>query len=425
MRSETGKVQKVIKTEIIKSLIKCTLFLMLFVLWPLAGWTQTNKAVPRVEGNASALGRNLYEITADAAAGSSVSGLRRELELRFDVYNRLFRFDPSRLAAPLRVRVFGDKTAYDKYIVDRLGETRPGAVYLHYNEGARRELVINQGSPDAGSVVSHQAFIQYLRAFVPNPPGWMREGFAIYFSTLSVDAQGKTNYEENLLYLDPAKSLGGKLPSAKTILSSDVSKTPPKNGPQDSTGVPEDFQIASWALVSFLLSGNQDYFRALTDSFMLLSPSAGAAANSQAVLNRFAVWYNFDAMDRDFRAYLVSRKTYRELIEDGQKAYSLGDSMNAELAFMTAMDQRPSEYAPYYYLGLISYGEKDYDTAEQYYLSSLAKGADEALVNYALGVNAAAAGRAKDAGDYLRKAARADPAKYQTKVDELLKKIGE
>ena len=42
--------------------------------------------------------------------------LCREMELRFDVYNRLFRFNPAALPGPLRVVAFSDKAAYDSYV---------------------------------------------------------------------------------------------------------------------------------------------------------------------------------------------------------------------------------------------------------------------------------------------------------------------
>ena len=358
----------------------------------------------------------LYIITAGNGAGDAVNNIQREMELRFDVYNRLFRFDKSSLSAPLYVRVFGSDEDYDRYVAGQLGTFRPGAIYIHYNQPEKRELVIDLGSPKEASMLAHQAFIQYLCAFIPNPPPWLLEGFALYFSTLNYDSQGNPSYEENLQWLEAVKNLGEKLPSPKEILQIDDSENKPENF--------DEFQISSWALVSFLLNGGRDYFRDLTDCFMLLSPSADTTENTRVVAQRFSLWNDYDAMEKDFKIYLDSRKSYGDLIEDGRRAYSQGDLMNAELSFMTAMDLRPDEYIPRYYLGLLSYEEKNYDEAEQYYLGCLGKGADEALVNYALGINAAEAGRTTDAAGYLRKAAALDPGKYSARVEELLKKIG-
>ncbi|MDR3276563.1 MAG: hypothetical protein LBT11_05055 [Treponema sp.] len=208
-----------------------------------------------------------YELIAGAAGdpGTDTEALRRELELRFDIFNRLFRFDPAGISLPLRVRLFRDQAAYDGYVSARLGGPREGAVYLHYNQSERRELVIHQGSPAAARMLPAQAFLQYLRAFIPSPPTWMKEGFTVYFTTLAVNAEtGELSYEENVAWLETVKSLG-KI-ELQRVLAADEGE-PPQN-----------LQPLSWSLVSFLLnSGSEGYFRSLTDSFMLLASGATAA----------------------------------------------------------------------------------------------------------------------------------------------------
>jgi len=367
----------------------------LFLLRALSVWADTE--------------RNLYTVSAaDYEASAAVPALRTELENRFNIFNRLFRFDTQRLSAPLNVKVYGGKEAYDSYILERLGETKAGAVYFHYNQPERRELVIHHGATGNASMLAHQAFVQYLRAFIANPPSWLLEGFAVYFSSLR-------DNEENLLWLESVKNLGEKRPAPEAVFLADIT---------DAQIDREEFQITSWALVSFLLNSGRDYYRILTDSLMLLSPDASAAENSLPLEKRFVLWNDIETLDRDFRSYLDSRKTYRELIEEGRKAYSQGDYMNAELSFLLAMDQRPSEFAPYYYLGLLYYEGKDYAEAEKYYLASLERGAAEALINYARGINAAAAGRPQEARELLQKAAARDQ-RYRARVEELLKKIGQ
>jgi tetratricopeptide (TPR) repeat protein len=265
---------------------------------------------------------------------------------------------------------------------------------------------------DEGNMVPYQAFIQFLRAFVPNPPSWMREGFAIYFSTLTVTGDGEPAYEENLSWLDTVKGLGEQALSPEAILLA------------DERGFPQDFQSLSWALVSFFLgSGREEYFRTMTESFLLLSNTATAAENSAALLKRISLWNPLDTFSKDFKNYLASRKTFTELIEEGQRAYAVRDPAGAEIAFFGALDQKPAHYAPYYYLGLLAYEENSYDMAEQYYLSALQYGADEALVCYALGVNAASAGKTGAAIDYLRRAAAASPERYREKSDSLIQRL--
>ena len=382
---------------------RCGIFLAVFLSAPfLLGAQQETRT-------------GLYEIIPGIGAENAAPGFMKEMELRFNVYNRLFRFDPSLLPSPLRVRIFADKQAYDSYIFERLGDTRPGALYLHYNQADRREMVVHLGSAETAPMLAHQAFIQYLRAFVPNPPSWMREGFAIYFSTLRIIPPETVDYEENLFWLETVKSMGTRLPPVNTLLLADIA-----GHPQLSS---EEFQIASWALVSFMLNSGWEYFRSLTESFMLLSPSAQTGENSQTIIQRLSLWNNLDTMTGDLRNYLAGRKTFRELMDYGHSAYSLGDFYNAELSFLEALNQRPSDFAPYYYLGLLYYEGKDYASAELYYLASLERGADEALINYALGINAMSAARRDDAVNYLQKAAALDPARYRTRVEDLIRRI--
>jgi tetratricopeptide (TPR) repeat protein len=340
--------------------------------------------------------------------------LCREMEMRFEVYNRLFRFNPANLPGPLRIMAFSDKYAYDNYVSSKLGSTRDGAVYLHYSQSERRELVINRGSPDEGRMLPHQAFIQFFRAFVPYPPTWMREGFAIYFNTLKFDKETRElQYEENLSWLETIKTLGVRQPSLESVFLADVN------------GMPEYMQPVSWAIVSFFLNsgGNGDYFRAITETFMLLSQDKSAAENSRTVLERLTSWNSLDTMRVDYNSYIASRQTFAELVDAGQNAYLDRDFATAESFFLAAMYQKPTHYAPYYYMGLLAYDENNYDSAEAYYLTSLQYGADSALVKYALGVNAATAGRNEEALAYLQEAAYESPERYRERAESIMSRL--
>jgi tetratricopeptide (TPR) repeat protein len=357
-----------------------------------------------------------YEITVENGARIAADLLARELELRFDVYNRLFRFDPSILAVPLRVRLFTDKVGYDDYVTARLGTAKTGAVYLHYSNAGRRELVILRGREEDRAILAHQAFVQFLRAFVPNPPSWIREGFAIYFNTLKFDPEEEAlSYEENLAWLESVKNVPKAGPILQAVIGADL---------KDSFKEFREFQILSWSVVSFFLNnGRDDYFRTLTECFMTLSPGASVQENALAVWKHINLWNDPATVEKDYLAYLDARKTFAELMEEGRAAYAGGDPMTAELAFMGALDQKPSHYAPWYYLGLILYDEKNHPMAEEYYKKSLEFGADEALVSYALGLNAISAGLGEDAIAWLEKASAADPGRYKTRADDLIRRL--
>jgi hypothetical protein len=365
-----------------------------------------------------------YELIAEPGAESSLVSLGIEMEQRYDVYNSLFRFNPALFPGHLKVRVFMDPAAYDSYISTRLGAAKSGAIYLHYNNHDRRELVMLRGSPEEGSMLAHQSFIQFLRGHISSPPTWIREGFSIYFNSLIYDSQEQVlRYEENLAWLETVKSLGNDLLYPRQILLADTAANNQTAVPGGTAGISSrDLQICSWAFVSFLLF-NDDHYRTMTESFMLLSPNSTAEENSLAVMERFSLWTDFYAMDREYAAYLDSRKTFAELMEGGRRFYDSGNAATAELYFLAARELRPSHYAPYYYLGLLCYDESNYDRAEEYYLLSIEYGADQALVSYALGVNAVSAGRNNAARTWLERAASLDPARYRTRAQDLIQRL--
>jgi len=361
-----------------------------------------------------------YEVHADGDIDDAAN-LVRELETRMEFYNRIFHFDLPSLAGTMRVRSFRDKDVYDRYVISRLGISKDGAVYLHYQEPLRRELVIHRGSEHEAQVVPHQAFIQYLRAYIPNPPAWIREGFAIYFSNLTLDAEGKLRYEENLAWLDTVRNLGNSAPSLAEILRADEPPPPPPPGTGTTRSqMPAYFGPVSWALVSFFLhSGKEEYLRTLGDALLVLSPQASAQVNGAEVLKRLTRGRSLDTLTEDYRAYISSRRNFVEHMAAGREAYNKGDRLDAEMAFLSAQSIQPDNFAPYYYLGLMAYEGGDFPLAEQYYRSALQYGANPALTYFALGLNAIAAARLEDAQRYFEEAVRLDPDRYRPKVEGL------
>ena len=77
---------------------------------------------------------------------------------------------------------------------------------------------------------------------------------------------------------------------------------------------------------------------------------------------------------------------------------------------------------PHYYLGLVSYEKGEYSMAEYYYQSAKKAGAEKALIDYALGVNAYADRRFEDARYYLNDSKSTDSG-YADKVDRLLDRM--
>ena len=357
-----------------------------------------------------------YRIFSDGGE-TDAAALLQELELRMDFYSRFFRFEQERIAGPLQVRAIADTGTYETYVRSRLDQAPPGAVYIHYSRPENRELVINRGSGAEAAMVAHQAFIQYLRAFVPNPPSWMRDGFAIMFSSLRFDAAlEELAYDENLAWLDTVKKMGGGAAPPRLILLADTAEY--------SGGSIDNFKPLSWALVSFFLQcDDENYFRALTEMFMVLSPDADAAENSLAAAKRLTLWTDFEALAVDYQNYLAAKKSFAELIAEGQEAYSGGDWEGAEQRFARARLMRPDHAVPCYYQGLLAYRSKEFARAEELYIAALYNGADAALVHYALGLNAVSAGRAADGIRWLEQAASAGPDRFGEKAAAIIGRL--
>lgn len=356
-----------------------------------------------------------YEVYSERGADDAKT-IAAALDVYYGLFDAVFHFDGNWSGRKLRVRMTADKDSFDSYLQGALGSTRDDVVYLHYSRPERCELVL---FPKDGGVFdrsfAHQAFVQYLRAYVPNPPVWLREGFAIFFESARYDPAVKSiSFGENLAWLETVKAMGSALPSVQDILLAG----------DDRNLAPEKLYPASWAFVSFLANAQQEaYHRFLWEAILLLDPAADAAANSLAVAERGQALVKADQAEKDFLAYLGQRKTFAELVDQGRSEYASKDYVAAEQSFIAAAELRNDHYAPHYYLGLLAYARGEYALAETHYRTALQMGAEEAVVDYALGVNAAADGRSVDAVTYLEKAKELAPARYASRVDDLVKRL--
>lgn len=339
----------------------------------------------------------------------------------FQVYNEYFRFDDSRLGVPLNVRMFKDRAGFNNYLQRVIGQTKDDFVYLHYPTAERSELVLFQKSDAAelSASLAHQGFVQFIKAFVVNPPLWMREGFAVYFEQAAWDPVLKTMaMQENLAWLETVKLLAaeGKLYPVATLmrLSADEARA----------GL-DVFYPQSWALVSFLLNTESRYNRFIWDAIGLLRSEAGQADAQQVVQAFYERWYANGAVDVDFLAYLEGQMTFAELVTKGVEAYSKKDFETARNLLYKALVKNDANYIPYYYIGLMAYADNDFRNADLYYKTALKLGSDAAITNYALGINAFAARNFDEARLYLEEAVSQDGERYQERVAELLARLDE
>jgi len=345
--------------------------------------------------------------------------LSRQLEAYYGEYNALFHFDASSLKALLSVREFAEKGGFDSYLGQVVGQTKDDFVYLHYPNPERSELLVfSKDEPDFSASLAHQAFVQFLKAFVPNPPLWMREGLAVWFESARWDDQAEyLDFPENLAWLESVKSLKERkllMPLDKLLAI----------GQDQARSELDVFYPQAWAFVSFLTnSEDKTYNRLLWDSISALRKDAGLEENQAAVISMLDAWYGLDESEGAFEDYLDERKTFPELVAEGVRRYAEKAWDEAETAFDAALEMNEGSYVPQYYLGLIAYAKNEFSAAEVRYKAALELGCDPAITNYALGVNAYAQNRLEDASAFLALAKESAPDRYGTKVDELVAKF--
>jgi hypothetical protein len=361
-----------------------------------------------------------YLVYTDAGTGAATA-VAEGMESALSLYNDLLHFDTSVLREKkLRVRLFSRKDDFDSYLTTVIGATRRNYVYIHYSTPEKSELVAFAKSDLADMVYSmvSQGFIQFLKAYVPDSPLWLQEGTAIYLANCSYRAEdGSLAWKPNLSWMDTLRRLYA---SQKLI---PVSELITMSRDQAAARI-DAFYPQAWALVHFLLeSDSRSYNRIYWDSVSALDPAASLEENSAAVAARAFGWEDPRTFEADMQLYVAGIRTFNDLAEAGVAGYKAGNLLEAEGAFTEAMLLDETSYIPYYYLGLIRYGQKKFFDAAQYYEKAEKYGADAGLVRYALGVNAYANSELDAASTYLADAAARDPARYGEEVARIQQRI--
>lgn len=348
----------------------------------------------------------------------------KKMEAFASLFNSYFHFDLTSMEAPMTMRIFSKKDDFNEYLRSIISEEKDNFVFLQYSDPSKSELVgfVQPEDQFELSLVRH-GFIQFLKTFIPEPPLWLQRGFTLYLEKSTYDEENEyAVHNENMAWLNTLKnfiastkeSSAGELPPITLLLQPDEATASQK--------VP--FYAVSWGLVTFLLeSSNNNYNRLMWDTISTLDPWISRSENEKAVVDDVFAWTNQYLFQSDFLSYINSLKTFPELVESGIEEYNQGNMDKSEDLFIEAIVQNGEHYLPYYYLGLINYSKEDYSLAEYYYQSAMILGGDQALTNYALGVNAFADNRLDEAKQYLSQAKEADPGKYASKADKILDRI--
>ena len=390
-----------------------TLLFVLFLCIPLAVFAQD-----AAQFTSETVHYRVYSDTSQAQADD----IAKRMEAAVTLYNDIFHFDLSLLTTKLRVRVFADLDSFNTYLGKVLSQKRTDFVFIAWSDPERSELLcFPKDEPGFTPSLLHQGAIQFVKAFVDNPPVWLREGVATYLETAVWDAKaGAYVAKPNFAWLEQLKTLLAAGAAATPLSVADL-LTISREKAQSQMDV---FAPESWGFVQFLIGSPQRaYARAMWDSLAALSPKATLDENSQRVRTRAFSWFADQSLQQDFQAYILSLKTSTDLLKDGIDQYGSGDLAAAGASLQKCIDLDATNSTAWYYAGLISYAKKDYAKAEDDYLKAFQLGATAGIINYALGVNSFAAGKNADAAKYLSFARTADKTTYGDRVDALLKRI--
>lgn len=346
------------------------------------------------------------------------------LEQLYLLFNSYLHLPESSSPTPLLVRMFNSKEQFDRYLSLFINESREDFVYLHHGDPSRRELLLYPCEPELFyPSLNHQAFLQFLRSQVQNPPLWIREGFAVFFEKVRLDPASKTlRFRENLDWLDTLKTM-----IDPTTSTSDKSLIPLERflflTPEEARQNLKTFYPQAWGFVTFLLyAEDRSYQRFLWDSLSSLQADASLKGNHESIQKRVLSFYDLGKVEKDFKAYIQKRPSFATLMKTGIAAYEKDTYREAEEAFKNAASLEPSEPLPYYYLGLVAYATKNYAKAEEQYQKALSLGGPRGLIQYALGINAFAWNKPEEARAYLTAAIEADPS-FKEKAEPLLKRL--
>lgn len=126
----------------------------------------------------------------------------QKLEACLELYNSVLHFDLSKLTIKLKVRIFATKESFNNYLKNVIKETKDDFVYIHYSDLGKCEMVgfLKTSESDLHTALLHQGFVQFIKAYISNPPLWLQEGLAAFFEQSQWSAATKS--------LKAASSLG-------------------------------------------------------------------------------------------------------------------------------------------------------------------------------------------------------------------------
>lgn len=340
--------------------------------------------------------------------------LINQLEAGFDLFVQYLPRQSAMVSKPMRVRVFTNHAAFLRAFAgfdpEMMLGSRADFIFMMSAEGNGTGTVFMYPKEDsrqmASSLIKH-TFLQMIFSTVMTATPWVREGLALYFETAQYDARSnKYTVPVNHTYLDNVQSLHASNPLALERL---LTMTNELFAGDLGRGL-----SYSWALVNFLA---QPDVQGLAPIIQALDPQKSESENMQTsaeLVQGFA---------SGFADYLVAPRSFSAGMERGRAAFGQGLYTQADEWFIVAMVARPLAFEPVYFRGLIAFESQRYSEAKAFYDEALRLGADQALINYNLGMVAYALEQFADARRLLASAAEIDPLRFGRLVDRMLRQV--
>ena len=196
---------------------------------------------------------------------------------------------------PVSVYIFKNETAFEPYKGGLPGQDRRAWIGYFVRGPARNFLAINGGAA-AGNDTYRAIFHEYVHEIVSHnlvkPPLWLNEGLAEYFSTFWTDGE---RAEIGRPPVDRVEAMRETQP----IALADLMTVRPSSTAYNESELQETFYAESWALVHYLILGNESRQAQINDFLKRLHAAEPAAKAQQEIFGP-----GLDQLQKELRQYV-------------------------------------------------------------------------------------------------------------------------
>lgn len=311
-----------------------------------------------------------------------------ELEQFRDVLTRLLTNMKAASTVPITVMVFKNADSFKPF--------RPPTSDAYFQSGEDVNyiaLTSERGGEHPYSAVYHEYVHFLVRNNTERVPLWFNEGLAEYYSTFDI-----LDGERSVMIGKPISShvrylREKKLIPLETLFA--VKHDSPIYNESDKKGI---FYAESWALVHYLLLGNEGKRASQFKQFLDLLTSAGTVEGAF----KQAFQTDFRTLENELKQY-ISRDSYQTRVK----------TFDQKLKFDTEMQSAPlTEAQAQFYLGDLLLHASEFDRAEKYLQQAIKLDPRLGIAHASLGMLNLKRERFDEAREHLERAVAADTKDY-------------